>query len=159
MGTNVLGKTSFWPVSYQASSAIAAVAGINNQCIDGGFSYPHRTLGANMLKDQIWGIDFDGKPLAVGATRGTVLTSQSLANLVAAGFATPSGRPSVANTMPVGSVTATVALAGVMTENLDSVCMDCHGNATVYNPTTANIGTDPFGTGATGWELLLKGLP
>ena len=46
----------------------SAVAGVNGQCIDGGFSFPHRTLGANMLKDELYGVDFDGTAVAPGET-------------------------------------------------------------------------------------------
>jgi hypothetical protein len=154
---NVPGQSVFWPVSYQQNSA---VANVNGQCVDGGFSFPHRTLAVNLLKDQLWGVDFDGTSIAYGVARGTAAGNANIAAIVAAGGLTPSpsGKPSIANTMPVGSVTPTTALMGVATENLDSVCIDCHGNATYWNPTTA-LSTDQFGTGATGWELLLKGLP
>jgi hypothetical protein len=150
----VNGRSVFWPNSFQANSAIA---NINGQCVDGGFSFPHRTLGANMLKDQLWGVDFDGTPIAAGATRGTAGTSANLANLIAAGFTSPTGSLG-ANPLQQGSKSPYGTLIGATTENLDSVCIDCHGNATYYDK-TGTYGTDPFGTGATGWELLLKGLP
>jgi photosystem II stability/assembly factor-like uncharacterized protein len=63
---NTEGKTSFMPNAYVHTPA---VAGLNGQCIDGGFSFPHRTLGANMLKDEIYGIDYDGTPVAAGDLR------------------------------------------------------------------------------------------
>ena len=36
------------------------------------------------------------------------------------------------------------SLIGASTENLDSVCIDCHGNASSYDK-TSTYGTDPFG--------------
>ncbi len=148
--TGVAGKSAFYPNSYLQTSAKAdLVTGINGQCIDGGFSWPHRTLGANMLKDQLYGVDFDGTKLPFGGTRG--LTAEDAA-LVAAGFsATPSG-VATTNPLPVGSITPTNALSGQPVENLDSVCIDCHGNGTYYN-------RDASGTGGVNWELILKGLP
>ena len=58
--------------NYASQSFIrqSAVTGVGSQCLDGGFSFPHRTLGANMLKDELFGIDFDGKPIAAGVVRG-----------------------------------------------------------------------------------------
>lgn len=147
----VAGKTAFYPNSYLKSSAITTsnVAGINGQCIDGGFSWPHRTLGANLLKDQLYGVDFDGSQIAPGAVRG--LTANDAA-LVAAGFsAQPSGIATVNPTF-VGSRTATNTLWGQPAENTDSVCIDCHGDGTYYQRGTG--ATDPMN-----WELLLKGLP
>ncbi len=60
------GKTNFMPDAYVHTSA---VADLNGQCIDGGFSFPHRTLGANMLKDELYGVDFDGSAVAPGDDR------------------------------------------------------------------------------------------
>jgi hypothetical protein len=154
--TAVNGKSVYWPNSFQANSA---VANINGQCIDGGFSFPHRTLGANMLKDQLFGIDFDGAPIAQGVARGTAGTSADLSNLIAAGFTSPTGSLGV-NPLPYGSKTnPNGSLIGASTENLDSVCIDCHGDATYYDPSGTYDAVNPFGGTATGWELLLKGLP
>ena len=57
------GKTAYWPQAYVSQLAIPA---INSQCVDGGFSWPHRTLGVNMLGDELYGVDFDGSPIAAG---------------------------------------------------------------------------------------------
>jgi hypothetical protein len=57
-------------------------------------------------------------------------------------------------------------IAGKNAENMDSVCIDCHGDATQYNPDALVDRTYLFGANGpldsqrvTGWELLLKGLP
>lgn len=136
---------------YQAVSNIRAGAvEVGYQCVDGGFSFPHRTLGANMLKDQLYGIDFDGTPVAPGDTRMTVASVE--ATFGAAYFAGSFGESNI---------------AGAVVQNLDSVCIDCHGDATYWNgddPTYfANFNSgNPLGTetwNIQGWELLLKGLP
>ncbi|MBI5231309.1 MAG: hypothetical protein HY876_03990 [Coriobacteriales bacterium] len=133
---SVAGKSNIAPNSYVRTSA---AVNINGQCIDGGFSFPHRTLGANMLKDELYGIDFDGSPVAAGEVRdaasvGTI-TDQ---------FA---GNSSVESSSVVAAVRSdNQTLAGMAAENLDSVCIDCHGDATYYRPNLAN-------------ELILKGLP
>jgi hypothetical protein len=54
-------------------------------------------------------------------------------------------------------------------ENLDSVCIDCHGDSTYWNGDNSSYYVDkadstlPLGTYGSGqyggWELLLKGLP
>jgi len=48
-------------------------------CSDDGFSWPHRTLGWKMLKDDLFGLDFDGSTVGVGGTRtysdGTTTTT------------------------------------------------------------------------------------
>jgi len=38
-------------------------------CSDDGFSWLHRTLGWKMLKDDLFGLNLDGTPVAVGQTR------------------------------------------------------------------------------------------
>jgi hypothetical protein len=45
--------------------------------IDGGFSFPHRTLGANMLKDRLYGVDFDGTPVLPAESRMGTSTIES----------------------------------------------------------------------------------
>jgi hypothetical protein len=57
-------------------------------------------------------------------------------------------------------------IAGAAVENLDSVCIDCHGDATYYDDTATfnkNYFFGPYGPmdvkNIQGYELLLKGLP
>ncbi|MDP2210139.1 MAG: hypothetical protein Q8J63_00155 [Candidatus Aquicultor sp.] len=44
-------------------------SGVGVACSDDGFSWPHRTLGWKMLKDDLFGLNFNGTPVAVGGTR------------------------------------------------------------------------------------------
>ncbi len=180
-----VGNRSNW--TPQASYRQSAVAGsaISDPCLDGGFSFPHRTLGYNMLKDELWGVDFDGQAIAAGVARtanGNTLDMMS-------GVATSTGTPRPADakqayvtsdwyyyveTRNDTSIIPAVqgdngALVGQAAENLDSVCIDCHGDATYWNGDDDSLYVDkagkavPYGTyghGDTfGWELLLKGLP
>jgi len=143
------GKTPFQPGSY---AHVSASSTINAQCIDGGFSYPHRTLGYNMLKDEIWGVDFDGTPIAVGVARGTALVPlDEYAPVWGASHSTES--TGMADFM-WGWTENGEQREGQITENLDSVCIDCHGDSTYWN------GDDAAGySTADGWDLLFKGLP
>lgn len=130
----VAGRTNATAQSFIRTSAVADV---NGQCLDGGFSFPHRTLGANMLKDELYGVDFDGTPVAAAEVRDA-------ANV---GSVTSSYTEAV-NSQSVSLAVRTDdgTIAGAAAENLDSVCIDCHGDATYYQPNLAS-------------ELLLKGLP
>lgn len=49
--------------------ANGAEQGVGVDCSDDGFSWPHRTLGWKMLKDDLFGLNFDGTPVSVGQTR------------------------------------------------------------------------------------------
>ena len=49
--------------------ATGAETGSGVDCSDDGFSWPHRTMGWKMLKDDLFGLNFDGTPVAVGQTR------------------------------------------------------------------------------------------
>ncbi len=141
--------------TYQAPASLraSAVSGVGGQCLDGGFSYPHRTLGYNMLKDELWGVDFDGSEIAANEVRMTNAE-------ITAHFA---------GSDPAYSFTgfATDDIVGQATHNLDSVCIDCHGDATYWNGDDpsyfANFNSgNPLGNetwNVQGWELLLKGLP
>ena len=42
---------------------------VNADCSSDGFSWPHRTLGWKMLKDDLFGLNFDGTLVGVGETR------------------------------------------------------------------------------------------
>jgi predicted CXXCH cytochrome family protein len=171
-GTTVLteGETTFMPNSYVHVSATAQLSG---QCVDGGFSFPHRTLGANLLKDELYGIDYDGTPVAPGEPRDSGLQIDLMnipaawyrsvlsenATITSPGYGTwvESGTQLSTDTASLdngsngdGTTPPNVTVA----ENLDSVCIDCHGDATYWN------GDDPaYRDPARGWELILKGLP
>lgn len=165
----VAGKTPYASQSYIRQSA---VAGLNGKCIDGGFSFPHRTLGANMLKDELFGVDFDGNPVAAGALR---TTNGGAAPSVTDTFTGDIGDFVMwtGEKQNSGSLSAAVrndsgALQNTAAENYDSVCIDCHGDATYWqgdNPLiyTTETSTGVYGTYGSGqkggWDLLLKGLP
>ena len=141
------------------------VSDIDAACLDGGFSYPHRTLAVNMLKDALYGVDFDGQPLAAGEIRGAGQTLGTIPGAVGEDFAVP----------PEGTYLA-AELVDVATHDMDSVCLDCH-NPTIWNPslvtseTVYNFWALDWMDGAidqpgmatswdiVGWDLLLKGLP
>ena len=135
----VAGKTNFTP---QSNVRTSAVANTNGQCIDGGFSFPHRTLGANMLKDELYGVDFDGTPVAAGVARTAASVGSTADMSTAYNWTESINASSVIEAVRTDSGT----IAGADAENLDSVCIDCHGDATYYNPSLSD-------------ELLLKGLP
>jgi hypothetical protein len=130
-------------------------------CMDGGFSFPHRTLGYNMLKDSLWGVDFDGTPLAPGEVRGAGMNMLTLEQKF--------GTNALAESFETSRLVNTAA------ENLDSACIDCHV-PTVWNggdpayETSVTVHNYPYETGyrtdgsvpdwtIKGWDLLLKGLP
>jgi hypothetical protein len=159
--TNIFieGNSTFQAAASARTLAIATES-VGDPCLDGGFSFPHRTLGANMLKDAIYGVDFDGTPVEAGdirAANGTDAQALVQGDLAAdlESFWT-SGRSFEASTL----VSATV-------QNLDSVCIDCHGNATTFLGDAAKaefVSYNPLDGGATSWDieawsLLLKGLP
>lgn len=180
--THVANMTPYASQSFIKQSAVATTAA-GEPCLDGGFSFPHRTLGENMLKDELFGIDFNGDAIAAGVLRaGNAMldpSTDALANQtttaieqvpvfeywIAEDRNATSGIPAVSND-------PTSALAGVAAENLDSVCIDCHGDSTYYNDgpgawtaetytAVADLGArGVYGSGEKGgWELLLKGLP
>jgi hypothetical protein len=173
-------KTSYVAQSYLRQSA---TAGLNGKCLDGGFSFPHRTLGANMLKDEIFGIDFDGDKVDFGGARtangGSATASSgniSLDALAASsesikgnGFVMWTGESrSASSTIPAVRNDNSHALVSTAVENLDSVCIDCHGDASYWNGSNSayySSGVDTpytgvYGSGERGgWELLTKGLP
>ena len=49
-----------WPSDWRTTTTIVDSATINSFCSDDGFSWPHRTLGWMMLKDDLFGLGFDG---------------------------------------------------------------------------------------------------
>lgn len=160
-------QTNFASQSFIKQSAVTTTT-VGEPCLDAGFSFPHRTLGKDMLKDELYGIDFDGTVEAFGGTRGTnggALAPSATAAVwqywIAEDRNSTSIIPSVRND-------ATSALESVAVENMDSVCIDCHGDASywqggnnaLYSHTTTTLPLGTYGSGGKeGWELLLKGLP
>lgn len=156
------------PYRGQAYAHTNGVTTVADKCVDGGFSWPHRTLGVNMLKDELWGVDFDGKKIAANEVR---MDSASLLGRFGAQYLSNyaydwgDSMTSEVSTDAAGDpITAgnTVLkfesgeqLVGKAAENLDSACIDCHGDATSYN------GDNPaaFYREGKGWELMFKGLP
>ena len=55
---------------------------VNGDCSNDGFSWPHRTLGWKMLKDDLFGLDLQGNVVGVGDTRtapdGSIWVAQDL---------------------------------------------------------------------------------
>lgn len=105
-------------------------------CSDDGLSWPHRTLGWKMLKDDLFGIDITGRTdgeqtvIGVGQTR------------TFAGF---TGRVDGNEALINGTIGDPVAGSkALVTHDLDSVCLDCH-NPTVWNATKAHAKGDPVG--------------
>jgi len=162
-GTDLLleGKSIAAGDAFAHTSAVTDVAG---ECLDGGFSFPHRTLGANLLKDELYGVDFDGSLVDVGDTRSFASMTAISVDWAIDNYAVEWGQsitsetsPTLPSTIPTGSAMVWEdgeQLDGVAAENMDSVCIDCHGDATTWNG-------DDSATyeGTKGWELLWKGLP
>jgi hypothetical protein len=164
----VSNKTNYAAQTFVRQSAV--VGAVGEACLDGGFSFPHRTLGKDMLKDELFGIDFDGTVIAAGVVR-TANTGALTAGDISADkqfeYWVAEDRNSTSIIAAVRSDSGT--LEGVAAENLDSVCIDCHGDGTYWqgdNPalmkttTTSPLPLGTYGSGTVmGWELLLKGLP
>jgi len=117
-------------------------------CSNDGFSWPHRTLGWKMLKDDLFGIDFTGNPIGVGMTRTYAGT-----------YDTGTGSLDTAATKLDDYVDANLGHLKSPAHDLDSVCLDCH-NPTIWNATSASH-ADTAATSADDMndELLLRGLP
>ena len=172
-------RTNYSSQAYIRQSA--TVGAVGSACLDGGFSFPHRTLGKDMLKDELFGIDFDGTPVAAGVARtanaGTAVdsTGQHALDAIAGdpdmfnGFVMWTGETRNATSYIPAVRTDSGVLELAAAENLDSVCIDCHGDASYWNGDDATFYTDVadstlgdgiYGSGQKGgWELLLKGLP
>jgi len=169
--THTASKTPYAPQSFIRQSAVTSSV-VGAPCLDGGFSFPHRTLGANMLKDELYGIDFDGAPVAAGVARtlnGGAQVAQDTTFSVG-GDAFWIGEKQNSGSLSAAVRTDSGALEGALAENLDSVCIDCHGDGSYYNgdnaaafftaETVSGLPLGTYGSGtAGGWELLLKGLP
>jgi len=103
-------------------------------CSNDGFSWPHRTLSWKMLKNEMFGLDFDGEtPVAPGQTRTVPDVDET--------------EDQTLNYKWTTEYHDTVVASGLLApaHDLDSVCLDCH-NPFVWNPQYAG-------------ELVLKGLP
>jgi hypothetical protein len=59
--------TGFVQMGEMMATGVETGSGVD--CSDDGFSWPHRTLGWKMLKDDLFGLNFDGTPVAVGGVR------------------------------------------------------------------------------------------
>ncbi len=177
-------RSNWVPQSSYRSTAVAG--GLGAACLSGGFTFPHRTLGKDMLKDELFGVNFDGTPIAAGVARTTnaLTLAAGTGNTPFTGNAPHSAdamqvyatgdyynyvesRVSQSNIPAVRNDNG--ALAGQAAENLDSVCIDCHGDSTYWNGNNSAFlkatGTSTQAYGAIGagqyggWELVLKGLP
>jgi len=127
---------SDWRTTTTVSSAL---------CSDDGFSWPHRTLGWMMLKDDLFGLDFNGDPIAPGGIRGG-LSGSDETNQINNGNAY-SGHE------------AYTWLLNREVHDLDSVCLDCH-NPTIWNATSqSHVDSSTVTSDAYNDELLLRGLP
>jgi hypothetical protein len=126
-----------WPTDWDTTAAA-----VSYECADNGFYWPHRTMGYMMLKDQLFGLDFDGTPVAVGEVRDAVPSGWTW------------GEPAWRN----GNNT-TPTFWGQPAHDLDSVCLDCH-NPNIWNATAYGVYTDGAGSADDyNNELLLRGLP
>jgi hypothetical protein len=127
-------RTVGW-TGWRANPGIQAAA-----CSDDGLSFPHRTLGWKMLKDDLFGID----PARTGVPAGE--TAFVMAGQSRTGYYGGVGQPKA--------------------HDLDSVCLDCH-NPTVWGATSTSNHTDiqydALGNKVTADDknddLLLRGLP
>jgi hypothetical protein len=164
----VANQTNYAAQSFIKQSAVTDA--LSGACLDGGFSYPHRTLGKDMLKDELFGIDFDGTVIVAGDVR-TANTGDLSAgdNSATSDFEYWIAENKNATSIIPAVQTDSGALELAAAENLDSVCIDCHGDATYWNgddptfqveTTTSVLPLGTYGSGTSmGWELLLKGLP
>ncbi|MCX7832128.1 MAG: hypothetical protein N2440_04435 [Actinobacteria bacterium] len=117
---------------------------LSPMCSDDGFSFPHRTMGYMMLKDELFGLDFDGTPVGVGQIRDGI----------------PSTILSDGSTTQVATSTLPSQLYQKPAQDLDSVCLDCH-NPTIWNATSYDNHFDSWSRSDDNYndELLLRGLP
>jgi hypothetical protein len=128
---------SIVPTGNWRTSEDTATAAVSDYCSNDGFSWPHRTLGWKMLKDDLFGLDFDGTVVGVGDERDGGGSSYDSSYTV-----------EVASTY----------LFNKAAHDIDSVCLDCH-NPTIWNATsgyddTASTTADDYND-----ELILRGLP
>jgi hypothetical protein len=125
---NARSFASNWPIDWDATSAA-----VNAVCSNDGFSWPHRTMGYMMLKDELFGLDRDGTEVGVGGTKHVYYQALT--------------------TDPI-QATQVVTIAA---HDLDSACLDCH-NPNIWNATSYADHKDDTGSEFDD-QLLLRGLP
>jgi hypothetical protein len=123
------GTTIVYPTDWNSSNSAHA----EPACCDNGFSWPHRTLGWKMLKDDLFGVDFDGQTAIRPGDRRKLPQAMVRA------------RQRTTNSTMTNLLNAGMAGATAPAQNLDSVCLDCH-NPNIWNPQLKG-------------NLLLRGLP
>ena len=116
-----------WPTDWDTTSV-----GVNAVCSNDGFSWPHRTMGWKMLKDELWGLDRDGTVVSVGEQKTVFWQAET--------------------TDPV-QATQTTSIAA---HDLDSVCLECH-NPNVWR--ASSYSSYSQANGPYDDQLLLRGLP
>ena len=62
-------QTVNWDTNWRNETDVYTPSEVAAICGDDGFSWPHRTLGWKMLKDDLFGLNFDGTSVAVGGGR------------------------------------------------------------------------------------------
>jgi len=128
-------RTVAWNANWRTSETT-----VSAECSDDGFSWPHRTLGWKMLKDDLFGLDFDGTAVDVGQYRSYAVDVSTLD--------------------PNRDKNVDTSGQGLKAHDLDSVCLDCH-NPTVWNATSSSDHDDdlmnPYDDKDD--DVLLRGLP
>lgn len=123
-------------------------------------------------------VDFDGSPRPFGTTRTassslTATPSTSTFSMDTGGWVYWTGETRNATPIIPSVRNDSGVLLNAAVENLHSVCIDCHGDATYWNGDNTALSESFVATGAYGvygstryndgslvvWELLLKGLP
>jgi len=122
---NERGFADGWPVDWDTTSAAVSAT-----CSNDGFSWPHRTMGYMMLKDELFGLDRDGTVVGVGGTKVVYINDPS--------------NPSTWTTEAIAA------------HDLDSVCLDCH-NPNIWN--ASSYSSHNPANGIYDDQLLLRGLP
>jgi len=130
----------------QVGQRMDQTTGAGVDCSDDGFSWPHRTLGWKMLKDDLFGLDFTG-PEGTHSGNTVDRNNDGIAETVEDGYA------------EVGEY-RTYGGQNYKVHDLDSVCLDCH-NPTVWRATSASDHVDDPTTTVDDHndELLTRGLP
>jgi len=63
-------RTVDWTTDWRTTTTdLGDVGDVSGTCSDNGFSWPHRTMGWKMLKDDLFGLDVDGDEVDVGTAR------------------------------------------------------------------------------------------
>jgi len=125
-------RTVVYPLDWRQSPDIETF----ELCSNDGFSWPHKTISWKLLKDKLFGVDFDGETL-IGPGDTRRLPNGGIPR---AG----DGNPDYGWTQEYFDHINEAGLLGPA-HDLDSVCLDCH-NPYIWNPQYET-------------ELILKGLP